>query len=381
MKNLISLIRKNILFFILILVTVIYIVVNKTDDTNNVVVANSAVELTTFTPNTVPIVNSNFDDSFYLTTLVDTKLIDYKGKDKWAYSTMYQDPKTTFSGDYLAIWNNNSIGNIDVYNQKGFVYQVVNTNKILDVDINKKGFLSVLTKNVAGSGYILNVYNQKGENLVNRVSDTENIFPISASVSEDGRMVSLCEIDTNFLQPKSYITFSYVNQDDNKGGELIFSGLTFDNEVIAKIEYHGNYILAFTDSKIHIMLVANDVAKETAVIELNNDIDFCEVIDDKNIALVLGSPKNSKASVPNTVVFYNFNGNEVSRYSFETEISSMTPAQNSVIIVSSRIVSRVMVSGKLDYNYIHSKDIYSAYYIGNKKRMILVEYDKIVAID
>ncbi len=380
MKDLISLIRKNILFFVLIIVTILYVVLNKGDSSSEMI-ANSTTELTTFTPNTVPVINSNFDSSFIVSTLVDTKLLEVNGKEKWAYSTMYQEPKTDFAGNYLAIWNKNTNGNIDIYNKKGFVYKISNTNQVLDVDINKNGYVSVLTKDTAGSGYILNVYNNKGESLVNRVSDTENIFPISASISDDGRMVSLCEIDTNFLQPKSYITFSYVNQSDNKNGELIFSGLTINNEIIAKVEYHGNYILAFTDSKIHIMLVANDVAKETAVIELNNDLDFCEIIDGKYIAMVLGSPKNSKASSPNTVMFYNFNGNEVSKYSFETEITDMTPAENSVIIVSNRIVNKVSSSGKVDFTYIHGKDVYGAYYVGKKKPMIIVEFDRIVAVD
>ncbi len=380
MKNFFSFIRKNILFVILICVTIVYIATNGTDSDSQMV-ANSTTELTTFTPNTMPVVNSSFDNTFYVSTLVDTKLMEVNGKEKWAYSTMYQQPKTSFAENYLAIWNNNTNGNIDVYNKKGFVYQIVNTNQVLDVDINKNGYVSVLTKDATGSGYELNVYDNKGEKPAWRISDTDNIFPISTSISEDGRVVALCEIDTNFLQPKSYVTFSYINQADNKNNESMFSGITFNNEIIVKIEYCGNYILAYTDSKIHIMLVANDVAKETATIELNNDLDFCEVIDEKYIAMVLGSPKNSKAGTPNTVVFYNFNGNEVSRSSFDTEITNMTRAENSVIIVSNRIVSKVLTNGKVDFTYIHGKDIYGAYYTGKKKPMILVEFDKIVTID
>ncbi len=381
MKKILDLIKRNKVFFVLLTITIIYIITR--NGTGNIEGENFAPgeEIATFTPNTKPVINANYDNSFFLTTLVDTKYIDSNGEEKWTYSLMMQDPRTSFSGEYLAVWNNNTNSNIDVFNKKGFVYEVENTNKILDVDVNKKGYISVLSQDITGSGYILNVYNDKGENIVNRISDDEGVYPISTTISEDNRMVALCEIDTNSLQPKSNVTFSYINPDDNKNSDLIFTGVTYSEEIVANIKFVNNYVLAYTSDNIHIISVANDIAKETATIPLKNEVEFCEVIDDKYIAVAYGVPKNAESVAPNTVVFYNFNGNEISSTSFEGDITRMTPSENSVIIINNREISKVSVNGKIEYTYVHNKDIYDAYCIGNKNPAILVENDKIVPLN
>ncbi len=380
MKKILDLIKGNKIFFIILILIIVVILTNRSERTIDGSNYGAGEEIAVFTPNTIPIINTNYDNSFFLTTLVDTKFIDSDGKEKWTYSVMTQEPRTSFSGEYLAVWNNNTNSSIYVFNEKGFVYEVSNTNKILDVDVNRKGYVSVLAKDSTGAGYILNVYDNKGNNIVNRISDDDGVYPISTTISEDNRMVALCEIDTNSLQPKSNITLSYINSEDNKNSDLIFTGVTYSDEIVGNIEFANNSVVAYTSDKIHIISIANDIAKETATINLKNNVDYCEIIDNKYIAVSYGTPKDADSLAPNTVAFYNFNGNEVSTVSFSGDITSMTPARNSVIIVSNREVFKVSVNGKIEYSYIHNKDIYNAYSIGSKNPAVLIERDKVVPL-
>lgn len=386
MKNFLAIVRKNFVFILILIVTISYIIYNNVNiNSNESEVANFTIDetaISTYSTNSKPIINSTFDNSFYITTLVDTKLVDYQGKEKWVYSTMFQNPKTAFSGEYLAVWDSKNISNVDVFNQKGFVYEINNTDTILDLDINKNGYVSMLIKESEneGSGYVVKVYNNLGEPIVNRVCDTENTFPVSVSIKDDNRMIALSEIDTNYLQPRSYVTLSYINQEDNKNGESIFSGTTYKNEIIPKIEFCGNYIISYTEDKIHINMIANDVSKEVSTINVNNEIEFAEIIDDKYICLALGSATNSQATNTNVVEFYNFNGSLVSSTPLEYQITNMTPAENSVIIVSNRRITKIKSNGNIEFTYVYNKDFYNAYYIGNKKQFIVLEGEQISSV-
>ncbi len=375
-----ELIKKSSLFVIILIVTLIYISLNISNNESSGANFSVSEELQTINSGTTPIINSLFDNTFYVTTLVETKLVDSSGNEKWAYSTMYNNPKTDFRGEYLAVWSDKSTSNIDVFNKKGYCYTVTNTNKVLDVDINKNGYLAVLVKNTASNGYIVNVYNDKGEHIVSRICDTENTFPTSVSIKDDNRIVALSELDTNYLLPRSYITFSYINQNDNKNNEIIFSGLTYKDELIAEVSFSKNYLIAYSKEHIYIIMVANDEVKEVSSISVNNEINFAQIIDDKYIAISLGSPLNSQATDSNVVEFYNFNGSLVSSTAIESKITIMTPAKNSVIIVSNRKTMKVNSNGDVDFIYLHGKDFNSAYYIGNKVPLIVVENDRIVSI-
>ncbi len=380
MKNSLMFIKRNIVFFIILLVTIIYIASNNVDFFGKSSVKVDGDNLSTFSVNSNPIINSSFDNTFYSTTDIDTKLINYKGEEKWAYSTLYQSPKTAFSGEYLAVWDNKGNGNIVVFNKKGFVYEIANNNKLLDVDINKNGYVAVLFKDTDNVGSVVKIYNVKGENLATRICDDENTFAISVSICDDNRIFGLSEIDTNYLQPRSLVTLSYINQNDNKKEDKVFFGTTYKDEVVAKVDFKNNYLIAYSADNIHINAIANDVAKEVGTIALNNEVEFMEVVDNKYICVAFGNAKNSLATKSNTVVFYNFDGKLISQRTLDSKITGMTSAENSVIITSNRKIGRLTTNCAEKFVYQHNKDIYGAYYIGNKKSAILVESDKIISL-
>ncbi len=378
LKEILGGVRRHILFFILLIGTIIYIVLSGTVTPESLVVGD---ELYSFSSASTPIINSNFDNSFFLTTSTETKYFDADGKEKMVHSALISDPVTSFAGDYLAVWNKKTSGTVFVLNNKdGLVYQIENSNTILDVDVNKNGYVAILVKDVTNSGYVLSVYNNQGQNIVSRVCDTENKYPISVSILDDNRIVALCEIDTNYLKPKSYISFSYLNEKDNKEGDVVFTGITLDDEIIANIDFRKNYLVAYAKNKVHFLTIANDTVKETGVVEVNNEITFAQIIDDKYIALSLGAPLNSNAVAANTLVMYTFDGKLVSETKLESAITNMTSADNSVIIVCGRKVARIGTNGKEDFSYSHSRDIVNAYYIGNKYPAVVLESNAIFPI-
>lgn len=377
LKKILAKIRKNIVFILILVLTITYVYINN----NNIKSVSLGEQLYTFSSTTKPIVNSNFDNSFFLTTSVETKYFDANGKEKLAVSTLFTDPITSFSEKYLAVWNKKSIGNIMVINNKdGLVYEVSNNNTVLDVSINKNGYMVVLLKDVTNSGYVFNVYNNLGQSVASRVCDTENNFPISVSISEDNRIVSLCEIDTNSLEAKSYVSLSYVDEKDNKELNSAFTGVTFNNEIVGDITFSKNYLLAYTKETIHILAINNDTISESATIKVNNEISFAQIVNDKYLAISLASPINSQAIDANTLQIYSFGGDLKSETKLENIITNVTPADNSVIIVCGRNVKQIDVNGEQVFSYSHSKDIVNSYYIGKKIPAIIVENNGIYSI-
>lgn len=380
MNKFIEIIKKNFLAFIILIVTIIYLISTNlqfSKNINNLTVSN---ELLSFSSNTVPYIYSSFNNTFLVSNLIETKLLDYKGDSKFSYSTMFANLDSSSKDDYTAIWNKKNTGNILVFNQKGFCYQISSTDKILDVYVNKNGFLVVLTKQVDGTGYTINVYNSDGELAVTKLSDVENLYPISVSITDDNRILAVSELDTNGLLPTSNITFSYINEKDNVEGETVFAGTPFENEIIANIEFSANHLIAYSKDKIRVILIANDTTKETANIVFTNDINFSEIIDDKYICVSLGAQNAQSTDKANSIIFYNFNGTKISTTNLDSNIDTMTPAKNSVIITSGRKVLRIDSKGHTILEYLHNRDFQNAYYIGKKIPLIIVENEKIVAL-
>lgn len=379
MDNFFKFIGKNKLLFIIIIVTFIYLAYNNFKISKKMSTLTYNKDLTTFSNNTEPIVYSIFNNSFVIVTSVDVKMLDYDAKEKWVYSQMYTEPSLVSNENYFAIWNNNSNGNIDIFNQKGFSHKINSTNKILDVYINKNGYLSLLTKDDE-NGYFITVYDNSGQTVLTRVAQEPNLLPVSTAVSDDNKVLAISEIDTNPLSPNSYVTLSYIDYKDNVDLETSFSGITYNGEIIPKIEFSGNHLLAYSFDKIHVILTANDTTKEVSTLTFNNQVEFCEIIDDKYISVILGIETSTSEHKANTLVFYNFNGTEISNIPLKSKTSNLTPAKNGVVICSGRKVTKVSSNGNIAFEYSHNRDLQNAYYIGNKVPIIIAENDKIISL-
>lgn len=380
LNNFFKFFKKNIVVFLILIVTIGYLIINNLSyfNTHKDLVVDK--ELVSFSANTKPYVYSTYNNTFYISTLVDTKLIDSTGSEKWAHSSMYTNPVLTSKDEYIAIWNDKTSGNVDVFNQKGHCYQVQISNTILDVSINKNGYLAVLSKENDDKGYSLNVFDDKGSSIMTRLADDANLFPVSVAINDDNRIIAVSEIDTNNISAGSFVTLSYVNSKDNVNGETIFSGTPYTDEIIPKIEFSGSNLITYSKDKIHVLLVANDTTKEVATINFTNEILFTTIVDNKYIVVNLGNELANSSESANSVIFYSFNGNKVSTTQLDSKISNMTPAKNSVIITSGRKVTKLNSNGNESYEYIHNRDLQNAYYIGNKVPLIIAETDKLISL-
>lgn len=380
MNNFFKFFKKNIVVFLILIVTIVYLIINNLSSFNTHKDLRVDKELTSFSANTKPYIYSTYNNTFYISTLVDTKLIDSTGDEKWAHSSMYTNPILTSKGEYIAVWNDKTAGNIDVFNQKGHSYQIQINNTILDVSINKNGYLAVLSKENDDKGYTLNVFDEKGSSIMTRVADDANLFPVSVAINDDNRVLAVSEIDTNNIAAGSSITLSYVNSKDNVNGETIFSGTPYTNEIIPKIEFSGSNLITYSKDKIHVLLVANDTTKEVSTIEFTNEILFTTIVDNKYIVVNIGSGLANSSEIANSVLFYSFNGNKVSSTKLDSKISNMTPAKNSVIITSGRKITKLNSNGNTSFEYIHNHDLQNAYYIGNKVPLVIAETDKLISL-
>ena len=138
---------------------------------------------------------------------------------------------------------------IVVYNLAGKLYEIKMDigESLLAFFINKSGDLVYISnkKNI----YNICVYNKLGEKVFTNIYSEENIFPVSADVSPDGKILAIVYADLNDIEVVSKVVF--INLGDN---EHVFASLQEKNNFI--------YGVSFVASKKIILLSTQQVICE-----------------------------------------------------------------------------------------------------------------------
>lgn len=273
---------------------------------------------------------------------------------------------------------------IRVYSNEGRMYTVNTNHNILGFTINKNGFLAVILKN--DINYEIEVYNDNGEKAysIKDISYEEGV-PISISISEDNKILSVSHIKTTSAMLISNIVF--YSMEDNKN----FGGITKKNQLVGIVKFiNKTNLVCISDKEIFIIKCnakkTDEQMKEIYLNPLNNILKNVAFLDDGGYAICYGQPiTNSEETLEeNTVVFYNNSGGEVGKYyRKEQNINSISSSKFGVILQDKRLFTAINLAGKKIWEYQATQDIKDVlFYDTNKKILIVTNNEiKIVKID
>lgn len=338
--------------------------------------------LATFTINENIQVNSFEDNTFFITTRNSTKLINKKGEVLWENPISLSNPKTVNSSNYLVTGNSKGGSFVNVFNENGYLYSINESNEIVDFTINDNGYVSIIEKD--NTGYIILLYDNNGEEILKKTMYDTNIYPMKAVCSQDSSILAYSAINTNFMEVKSDVSFLFTsgnetNQYVGTSGE--FAAKNFDNEIIYNIEFIKNKIFVFSDINIYIYeYTTNDIVL-LSTIELNNILIDYDFIDNKYLAISLGSGQNSQSRYnTGTILIYDFNGEIIKeRYGNDVEayISSDTTG---IIIRENRNLTYLHTNGNILWEYTSSVDLKDAFYMGTGSKAVITTNNSLIAI-
>ena len=267
---------------------------------------------------------------------------------------------------------------IVVYNLAGKLYEIKMDigESLLAFFINKSGDLVYISnkKNI----YNICVYNKLGEKVFTNIYSEENIFPVSADVSPDGKILAIVYADLNDIEVVSKVVF--INLGDN---EHVFASLQEKNNFIYGVSFVASkkIILLSTQQVICENIDQNRISEKWRI-NFNksaSDIEF-----NKRFLIAKFDSEDKKNNIKNGNMIYVYSvdsGNKINTFSLGSDVNFMS---------LDRKLDYVLLTGHNGFfiidltsnRFLHNRangigDYKKAYFLNKKGEIVFLSNDKI----
>ena len=292
-------------------------------------------------------------NNFFVCMNGKLKLMDFiNGQEKWSESLNFVEPVFQNEKKILAVSDIKS-NLVSIYNLAGKLYEIkINAGEnLLAFFVSENGFCVCITK--GENFYNINVYNYKGEKILSNVYYEENIFPVGADISPDGKILAIDYVDLNNIKPESKIVFMHV---DNQN---IFGSVQEKENFVHGINFISNkQIILVSKKKIICKEIKKNNISEKWRIKFDNmvsEIDF-----DENF-LVAKTDKQSESflKLGSLIEIYDINSgqkkscfeakNQIDFMNFDSELNCLLLASLNnffVLDINGKILSENNLAGE-----------------------------------
>ncbi len=326
-----------------------------------------------FTPDSRSVFYSIGDDKYFYCTKDGLSYISSNGNTEWLSNNTFAEPELIGEGKFVAIGEPG--GNlIAVYNNAGEVYRKLFENStILYFSINKLGYLSAILKK--DNSYETLVFNESGNQIWQMTHLVANVYPVTADISQDGRIIALNLLDLRDLSVVSELVFCFLNSDEAKGyTDTIFGSKIKKEQVIAAISFLDDGTLV-SISDVEVCGISFSKTNEINYdwsIPLNNTLD-CIGFSDYSFVLVYGNGIVNKQPEPSgTIHFYDSKGKLTGDYKLEKSPNFLTYSRNNCIVTVGKNVYAINDKGKLLWEYNGLQQINQAFWLNFRDNLLVV---------
>ena len=292
-------------------------------------------------------------NNFFVCMNGKLKLMDFiNGQEKWSESLNFVEPVFQNEKKILAVSDIKS-NLVSIYSLAGKLYEIkINAGEnLLAFFVSENGFCVCITK--GENFYNINVYNYKGEKILSNVYYEENIFPVGADISPDGKILAIDYVDLNNIKPESKIVFMHV---DNQN---IFGSVQEKENFVHGINFISNkQIILVSKKKIICKEIKKNNISEKWRIKFDNmvsEIDF-----DENF-LVAKTDKQSESflKLGSLIEIYDINSgqkkscfeakNQIDFMNFDSELNCLLLASLNnffVLDINGKILSENNLAGE-----------------------------------
>ena len=243
-------------------------------------------------------------NNFFVCMNGKLKLMDFiNEQEKWSESLNFVEPVFQNEKKILGVSDIKS-NLVSIYNLDGKLYEIkINAGEnLLAFFVSENGCCVCITK--GENFYNINVYNQNGEKILSNVYHEENIFPIGADISPDGKILAINYVDLNNIKPESKIVFMRVD-DQN-----IFGSVQEKENFIHGINFISNErIILFGKQEIICNEIKKNNINEKWRIKFDNivsEIDF----DENFLVVKIDNQTESFLKSGSLIEIYNMNSGQ-----------------------------------------------------------------------
>ncbi|MDR1000771.1 MAG: DUF5711 family protein [Clostridiales bacterium] len=297
------------------------------------------------------------------------RLLNANGEAKWEEIVNLQAPVMYATDDVIALGCSNT-RRVYVFGITGKMFERRFDASLLSFAVNGKGMLTVILR--SGDGFRVEIHKPEQSGAVWRYFvNTENIYPVSADVSEDGRVVALSLLD---LTPNAYaamtthISFMYIQKNDallTSDADGKFAGHVLEGDM-ATVRFVGERLIATTDTGVHCYTL-NAFGNFETVVESSWHANYGNKISQlaighDTIAVVLGEPntsisaQESETEPVDLLKIYNMKGQLTGTYQ-TAGVDHLSIGAKGVVVGSGRLFVCVDKKGNRAWSYGARQDI------------------------
>lgn len=193
----------------------------------------------------------------YITILNKNKLTTYSSSGKKEYEHEIEVSNALYASNnrFLGIAQKNG-QNLYLISEQNILWQVEVEGEIQKININKNGYVSVITK--GGSYKVIDTYSPAGKELFKTYLSSTTA--VDAVISNDNKYLAIAEINTSGTLIQSNIKIVSVEKAGNDPtNSVIYTYNAEPNKLITDIQYQdkNNLLIAYDDG-IHVLYEQNE---------------------------------------------------------------------------------------------------------------------------
>lgn len=170
---------------------------------------------------------------------------DRKAQVIWEDDLIYPAAEIVQKGEHFAVLNEKR-NSISIYGVDGYKGEVLLTEEIVSLDIDRKG--NVVTLTLKDDTFTVNEYLNNGEfNRIVTQTSEKGIYPTNLKTNTKGDLLVLTSIDINGSVPKSLIGVFSLDKDVPE----IVQGITERDNLVYDIKFEGNKLVSMGDKQSH----------------------------------------------------------------------------------------------------------------------------------
>lgn len=280
------------------------------------------------------------------------------GETVWTKAYYMDAPLMEYSGQYIAVADITG-KSVYVFDTKGFIREIKESYPIINIDINKEGFLTTIQEKEKQN--IMKYYNKDGIRVVESATRFyEDGYPIDVATSYDvTKMVTgYLNVSNNRLQTRLSF-FGFEDQYDQKDQNLL-GGKTYENTLLSEIQWiDETRVIAVMDNNISIFNCdfEPNLIKE---IQVDSELKFVVATNEEIIVYYGKAMEQSNLDQSNKLIVYSHDGEELIRHSFEEKVQLITANKDNYYVVTDTQIIKYEGTGREWFasTYLTIKDFY-----------------------
>lgn len=307
--------------------------------------------------------------NFYFLTNSGMHYMNSQGEIVWDYPLNLSEPMLVGNFEHVAVADVR--GNVlYVFGPSGRLHMNQFANPILHFSVNREGYASVLKR--GRDYYEISVINNRGTIFPNWRYQDQNLFPMSTSISNDGRFTAASNLSIQRVNKMSNIMFMFNRLDEGRGvAEHLFASQPRESQIAALLHFMDrNRLLVFSDTAIANFNVRDNI--EYSEIILTNRIEHVGFMGDRYFVVALGAPLVNRDAQPiGRLEFYDATSSLVGSYNFGQNITYLSAGPNGVIVGAGHRFAAFSPRGELLWEYIANQDVNQLIFLENTNTVLM----------